>query len=81
MPEVRILTEYCKGCGLCVAVCPTEKLVISRTLSPLGVYPAAVRSEVECKLCFNCTVMCPDAAIEIIDVSTSERAAAKKRKG
>jgi 2-oxoglutarate ferredoxin oxidoreductase subunit delta len=64
--KVEILLEYCKGCGLCVAVCPTGALAISSELSPLGVNPARAVEGVECRLCRNCTAMCPDAAIRLI---------------
>lgn len=66
MYNVRINWEYCKGCGLCVDVCPKNSLYISEKISPLGIHPAAFREGAQCTLCRNCTTICPDAAIEII---------------
>ncbi len=65
MHSVRINVEYCKGCGLCVGVCPRHGIYISDKLSPMGVHPAAVRNDVKCTRCLNCCAICPDAAIEI----------------
>ena len=56
--KVEVLEEYCKGCGLCVAVCPTGVLQVSRELSALGVNPARPRPEHDCRLCGRCTAMC-----------------------
>ena len=65
--HVRLLGEYCKGCGLCVGVCPKRSLVISRHLNSMGYSPVEVREGAECTGCCNCAVMCPDAAIEIVE--------------
>jgi 2-oxoglutarate ferredoxin oxidoreductase subunit delta len=73
MPKVRVLTEYCKGCGLCVSVCPVEGLEFSDELTSLAVYPPRQKADVRCTGCLGCTLICPDAAIEVIDVEeTSE---------
>jgi len=67
MLEVRVLTEYCKGCRLCVAVCPAEALEGSDELSALAVYPPRQKADVQCTGCLCCTLICPDAAIEILE--------------
>lgn len=65
MPEVRILAQYCKGCGLCVKACPKNALQMSRHLDRRGVRVVEVRPDAVCTICGNCAVMCPDAAIEV----------------
>lgn len=65
MPNVRVLTQYCKGCGLCVAACPKKTLYLTEELDRRGLHVVAVRREVACTGCANCAAMCPDAAIEI----------------
>ena len=65
MPEVRILREYCKGCGLCVAVCPVQCLRMSDEVSDDGVQPAERVEAVECIGCLQCHTVCPDVAIEV----------------
>lgn len=65
MPKVRVLEQYCKGCGLCVPVCPRGILYLSEEVDRRGVHLARVRQEIDCIGCNNCTVMCPDAALEV----------------
>ncbi len=63
--EVKIDERFCKGCGLCVAVCPADVLVIKETVNAYGVNAASPCDGSECKGCLRCTDICPDAAIEI----------------
>jgi len=63
--QVRVLTEYCKGCELCVSVCPAGALAMSEDLTAIGVRPAMPKPGVECTGCTLCYQVCPDAAIEI----------------
>jgi len=63
MPKVKILRRYCKGCGLCVSVCPTGAMVLSNDIGQDGVRYAEVRGDEECKGCGLCYLMCPDAAV------------------
>ena len=65
--RVRILTDYCKSCGLCVAACARGGLRISDELNAKGYRVVAFVESVECTGCCNCAVMCPEAAIEIIE--------------
>ena len=67
MAKVRILEEYCKGCELCVPVCPHEGLAMSRRVNKRGLRTVEFVGDAECSGCLNCSTMCPDAAIEIID--------------
>ena len=81
--EVIILTEYCKGCGLCIEVCPEGKLYMLETPNRDGVMTAAVREEADCTACLRCATMCPDAAIEVrqAGVAGEEIAAEAGKKG
>jgi len=65
MPEVHVLAEFCKGCGLCVPACPKEMLYLSDAVDRRGVHVVAVRAEIDCTGCCNCATVCPDAALEI----------------
>lgn len=66
--EIAILERYCKGCGLCVEYCEQGKLVIDPHPNKRGVQPAVVQPDIECTGCLRCTVVCPDAAVEVIRV-------------
>ena len=63
--EVRVLSQYCKGCGLCVEFCEQGKLYLEQTPNEHGVQAAVVRLEVDCTGCLRCAAICPDAAIEV----------------
>jgi len=63
--QVRILTDYCKGCELCIAVCPKGALEMSGELTAIGVRPARPKGGIPCSGCTLCYQVCPDAAIEI----------------
>ena len=62
-------TDYCKGCGLCVAFCPKSTLEISREISPNGYYPAIQIRPEDCIYCAICCSICPDVAISITENS------------
>ncbi len=65
MFRVRMLTQFCKGCALCVAVCPREALRMSDELNRLGARTPELRGGHPCVGCLNCVLVCPDAAIEV----------------
>ena len=67
--------ERCKGCGLCVNVCPKNVLEISSEVNPRGYFPAYQARPHDCIFCTACCIMCPDVAITIIE--TVEDAAEK----
>ena len=73
MASVRILEEYCKGCGLCVAFCPKDVLRISSRLNAAGLNPAEVVPDGDCSGCRNCLTVCPDAAIILCVEVTAEK--------
>ncbi|MBW1644821.1 MAG: 4Fe-4S dicluster domain-containing protein [Deltaproteobacteria bacterium] len=65
MPRVEIERERCKGCGLCVDVCPEKILAIGGELNLSGYYFAVVTNEDDCLGCVMCAEMCPDVAISV----------------
>ncbi|UCF08851.1 MAG: 4Fe-4S dicluster domain-containing protein [Thermoplasmata archaeon] len=67
--EWEIEEERCKGCGLCVAVCPKKVLEISGEVSPKGYFPAYQARPEDCVFCTTCCLMCPDVAITIIEIA------------
>ena len=68
--------DQCKGCGLCVAVCPKKVLEISNNVNTKGYFPAYQARPEDCIFCARCCTMCPDVAITIREIE--EEAAAKK---
>ena len=63
--KVIIDTERCKGCGLCVPVCPKNDIVISERSNKKGYFPAQAKNR-ECTGCAMCAVICPEAAIKVM---------------
>ncbi|WP_066175570.1 4Fe-4S dicluster domain-containing protein [Bacillus marinisedimentorum] len=62
---VGIDDGLCKGCGICVSVCPTETLSISNDANAKGYYPAMQHNADACIACNKCATMCPEIAIEV----------------
>jgi 2-oxoglutarate ferredoxin oxidoreductase subunit delta len=62
--RIVIDIERCKGCGLCVTVCPKKGIVISKKSNKSGYFPAQ-KMDAECTGCAACAIVCPDAAIEV----------------
>jgi 2-oxoglutarate ferredoxin oxidoreductase subunit delta len=79
--EVKVVEKYCKGCGLCVAVCPNGTIFIRDVVNDKGVNAAAVKNEYLCKACMKCVLVCPEACIEITktEAGGSKRVSAKAR--
>ena len=61
----------CKGCELCMAVCPKAVIVMANYFTAHGYRPARlvdpilVDSKGECTGCLLCSTICPDAAITV----------------
>jgi 2-oxoglutarate ferredoxin oxidoreductase subunit delta len=55
----RIITDWCKGCGICVEFCPKEALTLDKMEKAQLVYPE------NCNGCGMCELRCPDFAIEL----------------
>jgi Pyruvate/2-oxoacid:ferredoxin oxidoreductase delta subunit len=59
---VRVLVDRCKGCGLCIDVCPTHSLSISPALNHLGYHPVEFLPGTGCTACSVCYYACPEPA-------------------
>jgi 2-oxoglutarate ferredoxin oxidoreductase subunit delta len=66
----RIDTERCKGCGLCVNVCPKKVLELSNEVNTRGYFPAYQARPEDCVYCTACCIMCPDVAITILQTES-----------
>lgn len=66
MARIIVDGRYCKGCGLCVEVCPATCIVLDPdTITDKGYHPAMLTDESLCTGCASCAVMCPDVAITV----------------
>ena len=56
---------YCKGCELCIHVCPQEVLAMDMEhLTPKGYHPVSLTGD-GCTGCAICAVVCPEAALTV----------------
>jgi 2-oxoglutarate ferredoxin oxidoreductase subunit delta len=67
LKEHRINTEWCKGCGICVAFCPQTVLELDKMDKATAADPE------KCIACRLCELRCPDLAIEVITVEEEKR--------
>ena len=63
---VKINSDLCKGCEICVTQCPTDTLSIAKEPTKKGYYPAVQHAPEACTGCRQCALMCPEVAIEVI---------------
>lgn len=68
-PEYRIDEQRCKGCALCVAVCPKKVLEMSVRVNTKGYFPVSCAHPERCVHCALCCTMCPDVALTMKIVS------------
>lgn len=58
---VAIHADLCKGCLLCIEVCPPEVLAASEKLNQMGYRPAEYQGH-GCTGCGVCFYVCPEPA-------------------
>lgn len=63
--RLTIDIDRCKGCELCIAVCPRHTLAMSATLNAGGIHYPQITPAHDCLGCRQCAIICPEAAIEI----------------
>jgi 2-oxoglutarate ferredoxin oxidoreductase subunit delta len=65
MAKITIDREKCKGCLLCVGVCPKGLLQAEEALNRRGINPVRCKNNKECLGCGLCAIICPDCCIEV----------------
>jgi len=68
--KIVIDRELCKGCSLCMPVCPQKVIITSKKLNLKGYSPAEFKENVAegekgCTGCALCAIVCPEVAIEV----------------
>jgi 2-oxoglutarate ferredoxin oxidoreductase subunit delta len=66
---IVIRKDLCKGCGICVAFCPTHVLELGEDEK------AEVKRLEDCTGCGLCEMRCPDLAIEVYRANSKEHRA------
>ncbi len=64
--KVTFLQDRCKGCELCVSVCPKKIVEIDLAITNRkGYHPATVNDMDACIACGSCAKICPDSIITV----------------
>jgi 2-oxoglutarate ferredoxin oxidoreductase subunit delta len=63
--KISIIPRFCKGCEICVKLCPTQVLAMERFL-------VKVVDIDKCTVCMLCELRCPDFAI-FVDKKATEK--------
>jgi 2-oxoglutarate ferredoxin oxidoreductase subunit delta len=70
---IEVDERYCKGCDLCVSVCPQEILTLDlERLTPKGYHPAQLVAD-GCTGCGICAVICPESALTVFREAHARR--------
>jgi 2-oxoglutarate ferredoxin oxidoreductase subunit delta len=63
---LEIAADRCKGCELCIAVCPKDVLALDLTVvNRLGHHPVYLIDAAGCTSCAFCARICPDAVFTV----------------
>jgi len=66
MARVTFREDRCKGCGLCIHVCPKQIIRENRErINAHGYFPAEVVEMDKCIGCAFCATICPDCVIKV----------------
>ncbi len=63
--HIELVSQYCKGCGLCVDSCPTGTLLLEDNVESKFGISVKVDAPEYCIGCKMCERRCPDFAIFI----------------
>lgn len=63
MPKIKVTEKGCRGCTLCVEICPVDVFEFNEERSL-----AEVKTPDDCIGCLSCYYVCPSQCIEISDV-------------
>ncbi len=63
--KVIFFEDRCKGCELCITVCPVNIIYMAEHINRQGYHPATVTDQDKCISCGLCARICPDTVIEV----------------
>lgn len=63
---VVLYSQYCKGCGICIELCPLRILKWSQLQNSDGYDVPFLPEPEKCTGCRVCEITCPEMAIDVI---------------
>jgi 2-oxoglutarate ferredoxin oxidoreductase subunit delta len=68
--KIVVDRERCKGCHICIDICPNNRIEVDELLNSKGYSPALFKQNVAegekgCVACTQCALVCPEVAIEV----------------
>ena len=64
-------TEACKGCEVCIPVCPEDVISMSAEVNHKGYHYSYMSNPDACTGCINCALVCPDRVIDVYRVKVA----------
>lgn len=62
---IEVKTELCKGCAVCVSICPVGVIELSGSVNAKGYNFVELRDPAGCIGCAGCAMICPDSVLEV----------------
>lgn len=66
--RIDIDSRLCKGCHICISICPQHVLEKSSKVDNRGFFLPFVVNIEACKVCRLCELECPDFAISVVEI-------------
>jgi len=63
--KIKLNQKWCKGCGLCIEICPKNVYDRESKVSAKGFREIIIKNPDDCNQCQLCELLCPDLAITI----------------
>ncbi len=62
---IEVDQERCKGCGVCVSICPVKVIELGENVNSKGYNYVVMANADDCIGCAGCAMICPDSAITV----------------
>jgi len=63
--KIELKKEWCKGCNLCIEICPKDVFDRESKISSRGFREIIIKHAEKCTGCMLCEMLCPDLVITI----------------